>query len=328
MKLYMKLSLKALVLITCLVWSPSSPAARNLVDRTVVTVNDEIILESDIGKFQKKLRSKSYQELLGVDEKVVGDREKVLQLLVEEKIIDQQVKKLDLKAGDQEVEGQIRSILKRNGITLPQLSERLKQLGTSMDDYREGLKRQIERRNLVEREIKPSLEVTDEQLRHFYLRNSTSSEAEVQYKIAHILISNRPGALDRAKKIHKEISQNTSEFEKFVKDYSDDDSTSGVGGVLGYFSLSQLAKEFRDVVPKAPLGSVTAPLKTAAGFHILRVLDKSIGDFAKLTKEQKDGLRNQMVASELEKKMGMWLERKKAESHIRRFVGGKNAAVK
>lgn len=297
------------------------------VDRILVTVNEDVILESDVQEFARKLKSKSFQELLGVDEKVLANRETMLQLMVEEKLIDQQVKKLDLKASEQEVEGQIKSILKRNGISAPQLTERLKQLGTSMSDYKDGLRRQIERRNLVEREIKPSLEVTEEQLRHFYLRNATPSDAEVQYKIAHILIEQKKGqnAQARAETAFREVTTRPAEFDKLVKELSDDTDTADAGGSLGFFTANQLAKEFRDKVTKAPPGTILAPIKTKIGYHIIKVLEKVSGDFSKLSRERKDALRTQMIASEVEKKMGLWLERKKLESHIKRFAGNDNA---
>lgn len=305
----------------------SSAVAKRLIDKSVMTVNDDIILDSDIDKFQSKIKSKSFQEFFGgIDEKVAKDRNAILNLLVEEKIINQQVKRLDLSASDTEIDGQIRVILKRNGISQAQLTERLKMLGTSMSEYRDGIRRQIERRNLVEREIRPTLEVSDEQLRHFYQRNSKSEDSQVQYNIAHILIEDKPkggvSAQERANQIWKELSQNPKNFDAFVKDYSDDNTTTANGGSLGYFTLSSLSKEFREVVPKTPVGEITAPLKTAAGFHILKVLEAQKGSFASLPKERKDALRNQMIAEELEKRMAMWLERKKAEAYIRKSGTG------
>jgi len=295
---------------------------KKVIDRTMVVVNEEVILESDIHKFKLKLKSKSFQELFGgVDDKDLNSRDVVLQLLIEEKIIDQQVKRLDLLATDQEIDGQIRAVLTRNKITRPQLEERLTQLGASLSDYREGLKRQIERRNLIEREIKPSLEVNDEQLRHFYQRTASIDAKDASYKIAHILITPKEGEISkkRAGIVWKEVSANPSRFSAYVKEYSDDETTVEVGGVLGFFSLSQLAKEFRDVVPKTELGGITKPIRTSAGFHIFRVLEmKAGGDFSALTKEKKEALKNQLVASELERKMAMWLERKKVESFIRK----------
>lgn len=295
-------------------------ASAKVVDRSVVTVNDEVILESDIAKFQTKVRSKSFQELFGgMDPKALKDRESILQLLIEEKIINQQVKKLELTATDAEVDAQIRVIQKRNGISPAQLTERLKQLGTTMADYKEGIRRQIERRNLIEREIKPTLEVSDEQLRHYYLRNLRAEDSTTQYRIAHILIENKAkagiSAQERAKTIHKELEANPGNFAAMVKEYSDDTSTPD--GLLGDFSATQMAKEFREVVPKTAVGKVTAPIKTAAGYHIVKVLESHAGDYTNLPKDRKEALRNQMVSEELEKRMAMWLDRKKGESYIR-----------
>ena len=217
-------------------------------------VNDDVILESDVDKFAQKIKSKSFQELFGgVNEQMLKNPEAVLQLLVEEKLINQQVKKLELQASDQEVDGQIAAITKRNGISKDQLMSRLKQLGTSIEEYRDGIRRQIERKNLIEREIKPSLEVTDEQLRHFYLRNAKPEEADTQYKIAHILVSKAKGSVslnDRAKKVSEEIALHPADFDKLAQEYSDDETTAPTGGVLGWLSLSQLAKEFRRAVPE------------------------------------------------------------------------------
>jgi len=49
----------------------------------------------------------------------------------------------------------------------------------------------------------------------------------------------------------------------------------------------------------------------------LKVLETRSADFAMLSKDQKEALRDQMKGLELEKRMSLWLERKKAEAHIR-----------
>jgi peptidyl-prolyl cis-trans isomerase SurA len=332
MKFYSRVLLRSSFALLFLLALPCFEAeARRLIDKSVMTVNDETILESDIDKFQKKIQSKSYQELFGgVDERALKDRNAALQLLVEEKIINQQVKKLELTASDVEVDGQVRAILKRNNISQPQLAERLAQLGTTMPDYREGIRRQIERRNLVEREIKPSMEVSEEQLRHYYMRHTKPEDSEIQYKIAHILIENKPkGGLapaDRAKQVYEEVSKNPSTFESLVKDVSDDTSTAPTGGVLGYYSLSQLAKEFRAVVPKTPVGQVTPPVKTSIGYHIIKVVDAKKGDFSTLPKERREALLNQMKMEEVEKRMSMWLERKKNDAFIQKSTPTEGSA--
>lgn len=291
-------------------------AFAKVIDKTVVAINSDIILESDIDRFQKKLQSKAFQELFGgVDPKSIKSRDTVLQLLVEETLVDQQVRRLELQANDQEVEGQIRAILKRNGITQAQLAERLKQLGTNMEEYKTGIRRQIERRNLIDREIKPSLEVTEEQLRHFYLQETASNGKDIQYHLAHILCSDAK----KAQTLFETLQKAPESFEAVAREYSEDSSTATSGGDLGFLSLSALSSELKKAVPKLAVGTVSRPVKTSGGYHLLKVLDTRASDFATLPKEKKEALRGQMINSEVEKKMMLWLERKKAEAHIVRM---------
>jgi parvulin-like peptidyl-prolyl isomerase len=302
----------------------ASESKKKLLNKVVASINNDIILQTDLDEFRSKLKSKSYQELFGPqDLKRLESTEKALDLLIEERLIGQQVKKLELTASDMEIEAQIRSILKRNHITQNQLSDQLKRLGTSLPTYKEGIKRQIERRNLVEREIKPLLENSDEQLKIYYQNNATKEDRDIQYKIAHILIEEKPGskepAASRAQKVYAEVSKNVGDFDKFAKEYSDDNTNSEAGGVLGSFSVNALAKEFKDIVPKTPLNNITKPIKTKAGYHIIKVIETQVGDFNSLSKDKKEALRNQMLGLELENKMNLWLERKKGESLVKKF---------
>ena len=307
----------------------SAQAYKRPIDSVLVSVNEDAILASDVDKFLEKAKSKNYQDLLGIDEKILSNRNAVLELLIEERIIDQQVKKLDIKASDQEVDGQIRAIVKRNGISQKQLADRLGQLGTSMADYRDGIRRQIERRNLVEREIKPGHEISEEQLRHFYQQNARPEDAESQYRIAHILVTTSKGeaaAKARAKKIAEEAKADPAKFDALAKEYSDDGATAQTGGGLGFFPESSLSREFKTAVIRTSEGGVTGPVKTSAGFHILKVLEIKAQDFASLPKERKEQLRNQLAGSELERKMAIWIERKKSEAHIKRFANDETKA--
>lgn len=313
MKHYLRLYLSIFLL------AGTAFGAKRVLDKSVAIVNDEVILSSDIDKFQRKIRSKSYQELFGtVDPRALNNRDVALQMLIEEKIINQQVKKLDLVVTDQELDAQLKVIQKRNNISPEQLQARLKMLGASNQEYREGIRRQIERRNLVEREIKPNLEISDEQLRHFYLRNFKPETGEKQYKIAHLFFDGKQAnSADRAKAVYKELQSKPEAFETMVKEVSDDKDTAENGGLLGYFKTDQLSKELRAVVPKTPVGQVSQPIKVADGYHIIKVLEASSLDFNTLAKEQKEILRNQMVGEELERKMALWVERRKAESYVR-----------
>lgn len=291
-----------------------SAYSRTLIDKTLVTVNEDVILETDVAEFQKKLRSKSFQELFGgIQPGVAEDSRLALQLLIDEKIIDQQVRRLELRATDPEIDAQIRSILKRNGISSSQLNERLRQLGTTVSEYREGIRRQLERKNLLDREVRPTLEVSEEQVRHFYQRISQGTTPEMEYKIAHILVQTE----SKAKSVFESLKRSPERFEQAAKSNSTDSSTSDQGGVLGTFSTTALAKEFREAIPKVAIGQIAPPIRTGAGFHIIKILEIRTSEFTSLPKERKDSIRNQLLEEEMERKMRLWLERKRTESYIK-----------
>lgn len=309
---------KSLLLCVALATCPVF-AKRQVLDRSVVTVNDDIILESDIQAFQAKAKNKNFQDLFGgLDPTKFSDRKAVLALLIEEKIIDQQVKKLELTVTEPEIDRHIRSITERNGISEAQLKARLKDLGTSFAEYRDGIRRQLERNNLLSREIKPMMEISDEELRHFAARQADGN-ANRRYHLAHILITGKGApAKARAEKVLKEAVSQPASFDKLAKEYSDDAATRESGGDLGKMGTESMVAGFITAVGTAKPGQVYPKLiQTQGGWHILKVISSEQLSFADLPEDKKAELRNALTGQELEKKMALWLARKKADSHIR-----------
>lgn len=302
---------------------PKNLAAKRIVNRTLLVVNGEPLLESDLKRFQEQLKSKNYQELSGgLDEKVLKDREAVLQLLLDETLINQQVKKLEMTASEKEIEGQIRSIAKRNQITTKELAQRLKQLGTQMSEYRTAIKRQIERNNFIEREIRPTVELSQDQVEKFYQELLQGAGKNEEYHIAHIFVAPKNGdwkaANQRANTVYEEVHRAEEKFEELCKEYSDDSSTATSGGDLGFVSPSKIDANLKAAVYKLKKGEISKPVRTKGGFHIVRVLDIRKPQFSSLPKDEQEKIQSVVYAQSIQKRVEMWLERRKRESHIYR----------
>ena len=90
-----------------------------------------------------------------------------------------------------------------------------------------------------------------------------------QVRASHILVQSQQEAQDLKTKIDNgEIS-----FEEAAKKYSSCPSKAR-GGDLGYFERRVMVKEFEDAAFDAPKGSVTEPVKTQFGWHLIKVIDK------------------------------------------------------
>lgn len=65
-----------------------------------------------------------------------------------------------------------------------------------------------------------------------------------------------------------------SNFSNLAVEYSDDPSVVKNGGDLGYFSAFRMVYPFETAAYTTPLGSVSKPIRTSFGYHIIQVIDK------------------------------------------------------
>lgn len=99
--------------------------------------------------------------------------------------------------------------------------------------------------------------------------------------IAHIMVKTKPGdtlaesAEIRINDIYKKLQQG-EDFESLAKQFSEDTSSAGKGGLLAPFSAGQLSsQEFEDAAFSLEnIGDVSNPVKTQYGWHILKLYDK------------------------------------------------------
>jgi len=85
-------------------------------------------------------------------------------------------------------------------------------------------------------------------------------------------------ALAKAKEIRAKIVAG-GDFAALAKAESDDTGSGANGGELGTFGHGRMVKEFDDVVWSLPVGTVSEPVKTQFGFHIIQVESRTSKTF-------------------------------------------------
>ena len=122
--------------------------------------------------------------------------------------------------------------------------------------------------------VKPYLtdrEVSDQLLKEAYER--------LKYEVSarHILIkASGDDTIQAYNKIVsiKEKLDNGSSFIELANQFSEDPSVKDNGGDLGYFSALYMVYPFESAAYNTPVGSVSSPVKTRFGYHLLQVNDK------------------------------------------------------
>ncbi len=90
-----------------------------------------------------------------------------------------------------------------------------------------------------------------------------------QVRAQHILVLNEKEAQD----IKTKIDANEITFEDAAREYSQCPSKSK-GGDLGFFPRGVMVKEFEQAAFDAPIGTVSDPVKTQFGWHLIKVTEK------------------------------------------------------
>ena len=261
-----------------------------LLDTIVAIVNHEVVTKLELD-----------DEILSVTERLSKEgvpspppsvlRKQVLERMIMSKILVQNARERGLQATDQMVKNTIDRILVSENITGDDLKRSLEESGLSFARFREQVEEQILISQLKKREIDAQIVVTESDiLSHMEkLRNSDSSRDE--YLLSHILVLVPEGAdseviAERRKKASQliELLQDGADFRQ-ISASSSDAQNALEGGSLGWREANQLPDIFLNEVESMVVGATSQLLRSANGFHILRLVNKRGNDTPVIVKQ-------------------------------------------
>ncbi|MES1167362.1 MAG: peptidylprolyl isomerase, partial [Pseudomonadota bacterium] len=123
---------------------------------------------------------------------------------------------------------------------------------------------------------------SEEELKQFYESNKAQLQAPPQYQIAQIFLpapegTDKAKADEAAKKINDlsaRLTKSAGDFGKLAKENSAHKESAEKGGEIGWVSEDQMVAEIRRAVVKMNKGDISPPVKSAAGWHLIRLIDK------------------------------------------------------
>ncbi len=160
------------------------------------------------------------------------------------------------------------------------------------DAYLTAEKVAIEYVELSLDELAKQVEPSAEQLKTYYEEQKDLYTTKERRKISHILFSFTKDAssddvqLERALKAKKELAE--KDFSVLAAEISDDKLTAPKGGDLGIFNIGVMEKSFEDVASSLQLNQVSDPVKSAFGYHLIKVTELvpgSVKPFESVKKE-------------------------------------------
>lgn len=116
-----------------------------------------------------------------------------------------------------------------------------------------------------------TVSVTDDEIKKFYKDNKDLFKENESANASHILVAEE----DKANEIYEKV-KNGEDFASLAKEFSICPSKEK-GGELGTFTRGQMVKEFEDAVFNNEVATITEPVKTQFGYHIIKINDKNEG---------------------------------------------------
>jgi peptidyl-prolyl cis-trans isomerase SurA len=249
-----------------------------LIDRVVAIVNDEALTQYDINEQTRAVLAQMKAQKVTPPAPDVLEKQ-LLERLITERALMQFAKESGIRIDDTQVERTIARIAQDNKLSPDEFRKAVEKEGVVFAKYREELRNEIVLQRLREREVEGRVTVSDAEVDLFLSTLNAQSGSDVEYLLAHILVlvpeQATPDQIEaRVRRVEEAMRQLRSgaEFGQVAAGFSDA-SDALQGGNLGWRAPARLPTVFADPVRSLNPGQFSGVLRSASGFHIVKLLD-------------------------------------------------------
>lgn len=151
--------------------------------------------------------------------------------------------------------------------------------------------------------IRSQVAPTEAELRSRYEAMKESFKTSEAARVQHILFRVEANATApeqaAAEKKARDVAARLragADFAALAKEHSQDPGSAANGGDLGFFEREQTVPEFEQAIFSTPVGTITDPVKTIYGYHVIRVNQKRAGGYKPFA-EVRDQIAQQLTES-------------------------------
>lgn len=258
----------------------AAAAVQRQADFIVAVVNSEPITNNEVR--QKLLRA---EQMLTQQGASMPPRSEMVQQILERLISDkaqlQLARSSGVRADDNAIDNAVQAVARQNQVSLEELRRRLTADGIAYSQLRADLRDEIMVSRLRQREVESRVTVTEQDVDQFLRdQEGTTDLSQLELNLAQILIAvpeqatpEQVAALQaRAQRAADRVKAG-GDFAALVREFSDAPDPSS-GGQMGLRSADRYPQLFLDATQNLRAGGVTGLVRSGAGFHILKVIEK------------------------------------------------------
>jgi peptidyl-prolyl cis-trans isomerase SurA len=256
----------------------ASPA--RLVDRIIAVVNDEAITTTELQHRLTLIERQLRNQGTPLPPQSVLEKQ-MLERLIIERIQLQQARETALQIDDTQLDTYLRRVADANKLSVAEFRYAIEKDGIPWSTFRNEIRDELTISRLREREVDHRLVITDGEIDNYLATPATNSSGGEDYNIAHILLRVSEQASPeqllrvraRAEQAQLQLKRG-DDFAQVAASFSDAPDAM-TGGLIGARPLDRLPGLYAEAVQKLKAGELSPILQSAAGYHIIKLIDRS-----------------------------------------------------
>ena len=249
-------------------------------DYVVAMVNSEPVTNNEVRERALRL---SQQAALQGDEPRPAEvmLQMALEMLIDERLQVQAADQAKIKIDAAAIAQAEQRVAAQNRMSLDEVLKRLQDDGISREQFRQTLRVQLTMSRLREREVESRVKVTENEVDQFLAELRSAPPQDQVLNIAQVLVAVPESATEAQRSVLQARAQRVFEraragddFAALAREFSDGPEGKG-GGALGLRPAERYPEIFVEAVKNLALGAIAGPLRSGAGLHVLKLVDRN-----------------------------------------------------
>ncbi len=260
----------------------AAPAPIRTIDAIVAVVNNEVITRQELDErtvlILRRLAA-APQGQGGMPPRAEIERQ-VLERMIVEVAQLQQAKEMNIRVDDTMLDRAVARIAEQNRMNLQEFRNQMEREGMSFAKFREEIRKEIIMQRLREREVDNRIQVSESEIENFLAEEAGGAHSAQEWNLAQILVripeNASPQQIEQRRQRAEQLLQQLKSGADFAQlaAASSDAEDALKGGELGWRNQDRLPQLFLDAVANLQAGEIAPLVKSANGFHILKLVGK------------------------------------------------------
>ncbi|MGH9325418.1 MAG: peptidylprolyl isomerase [Terriglobia bacterium] len=251
---------------------------RELIDRIIARVNEEIITQRQFDAEKEKLHAQLARQHSGdeVAEQYNAASKNLLRDMIDQDLLVQKAKDLNISVETQVVE-RLDQIRKQMGLaSIQDLENEVEKQGLIWEDFQNNIRRNLLTQQVIEQQVGSRIIVTQADAKKYFGAHKKEFASPAGVDLAEIQISiqkwGQAGASQRAKAAYAMV-QNGAKWQDVVHKYSDGPNAT-TNGDVGFFPTGSLIPEISKAIQNLDPNDTSSIIKTQNSYMIVKLLEQ------------------------------------------------------